>query len=142
MNATEAFSKLLMDDSDEKFFMTWVVVNQAIAQGDAVTARDLLRRQPRFANDTFGREAIARLAMMSGDDARAAEIYASIEAESAEARIFLARRAFNHQQWGEALRLTRSLLEQHPESVVLQDFLQAIIEAAARSEATVGPKES
>ncbi len=136
MNATEAFSKLLMADSDEKFFMTWIVVNQAIARGDADTAGDLLKRHPRFADDTFGREALARLAIMNGDGERAAEIYASVEAESSEARIFLARRAFNHQQWDEATRLTESLLEQHPESTVLQDLLQAIVEASARSEAT------
>ena len=134
MNPTDAFSKLLFDDSDEKFLMTWVVVNQAIAQGDCETAHELLKRQPRFASNIFGQEAIARMAIVSGDDARAAEIYASIEAESTEARMFLARRAFNAGQWGEARRLTDSLLQQHPDSNVLRDFSRAIEEGAGRSD--------
>ena len=132
MSATDEISKLLMDDSDEKFFISWMVVNQAIEQGDCTSAHDLLEEPPRFANDTFGKEAVARMAMMSGDDARAAEIYSSIEAESTEGRMFLARRAYNHQQWDEALRLTKSLLEQHPNSKVLNDFLHAIEAAAAK----------
>jgi hypothetical protein len=81
---------------------------------------------PQLAKDTAGQEALARIALLEGDEPTADKIYLGIEKTSTEAKSYLARKAFAEKNWERAQELTEDLLKIYPANQVLKDNLQKI----------------
>lgn len=90
-------------------------------------AKTLIKERTQLAESVVGEEALARIALIEGDNAAAEEIYTKIEKSSVEAKSYLARKAFASKDWSRAKELTEALLKQYPKSQVLKDNLQKII---------------
>jgi hypothetical protein len=61
---------------------------------------------------------------MQDDEASASAQYAALEKDSAEAQAYLARTAFKNKRWDEARRLTRELLTEFPDELILRKNLE------------------
>ena len=126
MTTTAPWTKLVSEDSDAGFRAAWLLARNAMSKGHYSRARNLVMGQPRLAHHTLGREIVARLTLLEGDEAGAAQLFAALEPESVEAQMFLAQRAYNNQQWEEARRLNGLLLEQFPDWDAVRRQIRAI----------------
>ena len=126
MNAINIWSNVGGDSPDEGALAAWVLGKHALDKGDYTTARRIVANCSQLAMNTLGREIMARAMQMEGKEEEAAKLYSAIEIESAEAKMFLARRAISRKNWKEARRLTQLLLLQYPDTKLLQAQLQAI----------------
>ncbi|MEI6351477.1 MAG: hypothetical protein WCP06_10265 [Verrucomicrobiota bacterium] len=115
MKTISQWTELVSDDSDKGFRAAWLLARNAMTNGNYTRARNIVMCQPRLANHTLGREIVARLTFLEGDEEGAVQLFSALENESIEAQMFLARRAFKHRQWAEARRLNRLLLDQFPD---------------------------
>ena len=119
-------AKWTQDNSDAGFRAAWLlgVANIDLARPDE-TER-IVRSQPRLADSVTGQELIARIAVIRGEDERATELYRALEADSIEAKAFLARKAYAEKDWSTARRLTEELMDRLPGNRQLEANLQAI----------------
>jgi hypothetical protein len=101
----------------------------AFESGNLTEARETIQRQPRLANATTGHELLARLALQDGKLAEAERLYQAIANDSAEAQAFLARRAFERQDWQAARLQTEKLQRLMPDALQLRENLLAIAKA-------------
>lgn len=108
----------------------FLLAMDALERGDASAARTVIMRQPDFAESVPGRELLARAALAGGDEKGAVAIYEKLGDSSDDARIYLARLAFNARDWKRAEALTRSLIDDHPNEPAFADNLEKIREAA------------
>ncbi len=92
-------------------------------------ARAAIEAQPRLRQSVIGQEMLARLALSQEDKASAEKIYQAIEADSDEAKEFLAKIAFERKDWPRARALTEQLLKKHPDSGQLRTDLEQIARA-------------
>jgi predicted Zn-dependent protease len=106
----------------------WLIAVVAIEKKEIAKAREMINSQPLLANDVSGKELLARLALLEGNEAVAESIYAAIEQQSAEAKSFLARQAFTQKNWKRARELTEALLVEYPNNIYIRDNLQKIID--------------
>ena len=113
-------------DSDVGFRASWLLSLAALDRGKSSDAAQRIAAQPRLAESTTGRELLARIATAEGRKDDAARIYEALAADSAEAKSFLARRAFAAKNWAEARRFTDELLTIFPDEMQLRANLQAI----------------
>jgi tetratricopeptide (TPR) repeat protein len=91
--------------------------------------RRVLAAQPDFAESVAGREFLARAALGEGKEPEALAIYESLGDRSDDARIYLARHAFQAKDWDRAEALVRSLIADHPNEPAFLDNLNKIAEA-------------
>lgn len=129
--AAAELKKIAAENSDVGFRAAWLLAASAAEQRKFDESRNTVAAQPRLADSTAGREIVARVTLLQGSEADAARLYSEIESDSAEAKTFLARRAFANKNWDEARRLIRLLTEQFPDELSLRASLQAIDHAAA-----------
>lgn len=109
INASKLLSKIYLD------------------QGDNNAAKEVILSQPALANALESKEILARIALQSGDVVTANELYSNLENESAEAKSFLARKAFADKNWNRAKSLTEQLIKFYPENNTLKDNLHKIL---------------
>ena len=128
----QTLKKISSDSSDAGYRAAWLLALTALREGNTSEAIACVSLQPRLANAITGREIVARATALSGDQAKAFQLYAAMEKESAEAKVFLARRAFAAKQWDEARRLTRALMAQYPDQLSFREDLLKIDRAASR----------
>ncbi|WP_269539116.1 tetratricopeptide repeat protein [Cerasicoccus fimbriatus] len=93
---------------------------------------DVAAANPEWAASTFGAEMRARLALAKGDLNAAREIYASIADASMDAKLFLARLAYQDKNWTRARELTQALIKENPDEPAFYQNLQAIAQAEAQ----------
>ena len=131
--------KVLMDGEDPQLALRagWTASSLLIKQREFEAARQLIQGNEQLRNDRVGKEALARMAMMQGDEEEADRLYGALEDVSIEAKSYLARRAFALGQWKRARELTEELVLKFPAHQVLQQNLKQIIyaERAAEQEA-------
>jgi cytochrome c-type biogenesis protein CcmH/NrfG len=82
-----------------------------------------------------GRELRARLALLSGREQEAKRLYGAIANESTEAKSYLARLAYQNEDWIRAKELTEDLLREHPSSLPLRANLNRILQKLQDQEA-------
>jgi hypothetical protein len=82
--------------------------------------------QPLLANDVTGKELKARLALLKGNEELAVTLYTSISGVSAEAKSFLAQRAYSAKDWNRAKELTEQLIQLYPNNALLEENLKKI----------------
>ena len=127
-SALEQLKKLSMEQSEIGARATWLISLIYIERGQYQEAKQAIRAQPLFANDTLGKETMARIAMLEGNDPLAAQLYSEIISKSSEAKSFLARKAFADKEWTKARDLTEVLLREYPDNVLLRENLKKIID--------------
>ena len=108
----------------------FLLAMDALGRGDVAAAKRAIERQPDFAESVAGRELLARAALAGGDENEAVAIYEKLGDSSDDARIYLARVAFNARDWKRAEALTRSLMADHPNEPAFAENLERIREAA------------
>jgi Tfp pilus assembly protein PilF len=134
--ALDYLLKLVKEDSDIGFRSAWLASLIYIERGQYAEAKTIIRAQPRLAKDILGQETLARIALLEGDSAQADRLYSALEKSSAEAKSYLARKAFAEKNWNRARELTEALLKQFPTNALLHDNLKKIIEEQNRSQTT------
>lgn len=97
-----------------------------LEQNDNNAAKEVILSQPDLANELSSKEILARIALQSGNVPTATALYSNIETESAEAKSFLARKAFSDKKWSRAKTLTEELIKLYPENATLKDNLHKI----------------
>ncbi len=96
-------------------------------------AKQVIMNQPELLTSTVGRETLGRIALQEDDAKTADEIYLSLENSSAEARSYLAKKAYNERNWEKARELTELLIKDYPDNKVLNDNLKKIVEEQAKT---------
>jgi len=116
----------LLGTPEAGYRAAFLLALEALARNDAAGARRIISRQPDFAGSVPGREFLARAALAEGKEADAIAIYKSLGDTSDDARIYLARTAYNAKDWGRAEELIRSLIADHPNEPAFADNLEKI----------------
>ncbi|NGX42600.1 MAG: hypothetical protein K940chlam7_00880 [Chlamydiae bacterium] len=130
--ALEKLSNLSALDSDIGYRSAWLASLLYIKKEDFDNARDSVQSQPRLAEDLLGQETLARIAHLEGDNDLAERLYTSLEEKSSEARSYLARKAFQEDNWKRARELTEQLLQDYPDNAMLKENLRKILEEESK----------
>jgi hypothetical protein len=115
-------------DSDVGYRASWLLSLFYIDKKQYDLAIKAIDDQPRLLNDTVGQETLGRIAVLQNNNELADRIYSSIEDKSAEAKSYLARKAFLDKNWNRARKLTELLLKEFPNNTTLQENLKKIIQ--------------
>lgn len=132
--ALDRLSKLTKPENEIGYRASWLVALIYIDKGQYEQARATIEAQPALSKDVLGKELMARVALLEGNNALADTIYSSIESTSSEAKSYLARKAFEQKDWKKARELTEQLLRDYPTNTLLQQNLTKIIEEQSKTE--------
>ncbi len=124
----DQLKKLSTLDSDVGFRSAWLASLLYIERQDYSKAREVVIAQPRLADDMLGKETLARIALLEGNDEQADQLYSAIEKDSWEAKSYLARKAFQNKDWQRAKELTEQILAEFPNNELLRKNLAQILE--------------
>ena len=128
--------KMASLDSDVGFRAAWLLAMASLEKGETIAAKQAIDQQPRLAQSPIGRELMARIAVIDGKTTEATRLYASMVQESSEAKVWLARQAYEEKRWEDARRLTIELAAAHPETLQFRENLFAIGRAMEMEAAT------
>lgn len=126
--ALEQLQTVSKDHSKYGYRASWLMSLIYIDKKDYVKAKKAIDDQPKLQSNTLGQETLARIALLEGKDDLAMQIYNRIEATSPEARSFLARKAYQAQDWPRARALTQQLLVDYPNNPTIRSNMQSILE--------------
>jgi len=118
--------------SDLGYRAAWLLSLASLGRGEGEAARRYVLENPRLARGVTGQEVLAKVALWEGRQGEAERIYRAIAEDSAEAKAYLARRAFQAQDWREARRLTLELMDTFPANLQVRANLKAIAQAEAK----------
>lgn len=107
----------------------WLLSLLYLNENDFDKAKEIIAQNEKLTNSTLGQEALARIALAEGDMPLADKLYKQIANDSSEAKSYLARQAFQEQNWEKAKQLTIELLKNYPNSVILRQNLMKIMQA-------------
>jgi Tetratricopeptide repeat len=127
--AINQFERLISDDEKVGVRAAWLLSLVYLNDGDYVKAKEIINQNEKFSQSALGIEALARVALLEEDFPLADKLYKSIEEQSAEAKSYLARQAYQEKNWDRARVLTIELLKEYPNSMVLRQNLLRIMEA-------------
>lgn len=126
--ALEQLAPLVKDSSKEGYRAALLTSLIYLDKKEYDKAREIINSQPRFRNDTLGQETLARIALLEGKETVALHIYTGIQSSSPEARSYLARKAYEAQDWPRAKELTKQLLVDYPNNPTIKANMQSILE--------------
>jgi tetratricopeptide (TPR) repeat protein len=112
--AIQALSPLATSSSEVGVRAASLLAFLLAEQARYTQACQIVRSNAPFAQSVKGQELLARLAIQLGRLDEAEAIYNSILKNSAQAKSFIATRAFQNQEYDLALQLTQELLHQYP----------------------------
>jgi hypothetical protein len=124
----EKLKLIYKEDNDIGYRASWLVSLIYIEQKKYEEAKEAIDAQPRLAQAILGQETLARIALLRGDEETADKIYNSISSKSAEAKSYLARKAFAEKNWKTAHELTEELLGEYPNNELLLENMKKILE--------------
>lgn len=124
--------KLASDDSEYGFRAAWLLSVLQIEQEQYEDAKQTIAAQPRLANSTPGKEALAKIALKTGDVIQAESIYEDIQDDSDEAKFYMERKAVSDQNWEKAEKLVEELLQEYPDHPKLKEDWEAVKENSAK----------
>lgn len=124
--ALEHLTKLMHDEGEIGLRAAWLVSMINIEKGNFAEAKDALAAQPKLEKEVVGQETLARIALLEGNTELANKLYSALEEKSAEAKSYLARKAFAEKDWKRARDLTEQLLRMYPTNPLLQENLKKI----------------
>lgn len=126
--ALDKLKPLSQEDSEVGLRAAWMMSLIYGEKKDFTKAKEMVNLHPKLAQSVVGRETLARIALLEGNNDLADSIYTSMEKESAEAKSYLARKAFADKNWAKARELTEQLLIQFPTNILVRQNLQKIME--------------
>lgn len=129
--ALDRLAKLAVQPNDAGYRASYLLALANLELNKLDEARRWITQHPGLAADVTGKELIARITMLQGQEAQAAALYRAIANESIEAKTYLARKAFANKQWAEARRYTQELIKLLPDELKLRENLLAIEQAEA-----------
>lgn len=121
----------LLGQPDTGYRAAFLLAMDALTRNDAAEVKRVIALQPDFAASVAGREFLARAALAEGKENEAIAIYEALGDSSDDARIYLARTAYNAKQWDRAEALVRSLIADHPNEPAFAANLEKIQEGKA-----------
>ena len=130
--ALEHLTKLMHDDDDIGARAAWLVAMINVERGNYTEAKAALDAQPKLEKEQVGQETLARIALLEGNTDLANKLYSGLEEKSAEAKSYLARKAFAEKDWKRARELTEQLLRLYPTNPLLQANLKKIDDEQGR----------
>lgn len=125
-DAIDILSGLRGQPGDVGSRATWLLSLVYIDQKKFDLARETILSNPKLLSEVTGQEGLARIALLEGHADVAERIYESLQEHSAEARSFLARKAFMDKDWARARALTIALIQEFPNNQVLRENLSKI----------------
>jgi len=126
--ASQILKKIAKDDTDSGFRAAWLLSLIQIDKKEWKDAKTTIISQPRLVNTILGKETLARITHLEGDELLADKLYGAIEKSSSEARSYLAKRAYANKDWERAKTLTEQLINDYPDNTTLKINLNKIIE--------------
>lgn len=105
---------------------TWLIGLVLADQQKYKEAKETILAKQTLADTTLGKETLARISLLQGEEKKAYAIYLEIEDQSPEAKSYLARKAFKQENWGRAEELTEELLIEYPNNITLRNNLHKI----------------
>lgn len=126
--ALGVLTKLSKEQSDIGYRASWLSSLLYIEGGKYIEAKKAIQDNPKLTQDVLGKETLARIALLQGDNEEAEKMYQEIEGQSSEAKSYLARKAFADKNWKKAKQLTEDLLKQYPTNTTLQENLKLILQ--------------
>jgi len=139
-SALVQLKKLANEQSEIGMRATWLISLIYIERGQYEQAKQVINAQPRLAQDTLGKETLARIAVLEGNGTLAIQLYSEIEDTSSEAKSYLARKAYAEKDWKKARELTEALVRQFPDNALLRENLKKIIEEQQGQQAETSTK--
>jgi len=107
---------------------TWLISIALLDQNQPESAKKAIEQRPGLSEQVAGKEMLAKIALLQGEDEKAKSIYLSIVDQSDEAKSYLARDAFKNQDYDQAEKLTKDLLSRYPANPMLQENMKKISE--------------
>lgn len=98
-----------------------------LEQGNLVLAKKTILLKPELSSNVTAQEILARIALQEGDEELAYHLYLGLESQSAEAKSYLAQKAFRERNWARARQLTEQLASIYPNNSKLKENLKKII---------------
>lgn len=126
--AIDRLSSIAKEDTDLGQRAALLISQIEIERGQYLEAKNLVNSHPKLSESVTGQETLARIALLEGNKDLANQIYSSLEEKSAEAKSYLARKAFEERDWKRARELTEQLLLVYPTNSLLQENLRKVIE--------------
>ncbi len=124
----------LVDMKDDVGFRaSWLVALLYAEQQKYDKAIAMITSHPQLANNILGRESLARIALLQGKTEEADKLYSALESDSWEAKSYLARKAYNEQNWKRAKELTEALLREFPNNMLLRENYEKILEQESKT---------
>lgn len=131
--ALSKIKNIALEPTEKGSKFSWLMAHIFIEKEDFDSARQALNQQPLMWGSLLGKELMARIELLDGNESLANELYLEIVESSSEAKSFLARKAFQDRNWSRARELTQELLNDHPDNPILLDNLRKIAQEAASS---------
>lgn len=129
--AREALAAIETSDGDLALRRDLLLAQIYRAEGKFEELREMLDSPGTFAETLFAKELAAAIAVAEGDLKHAQELYAEIADESVSAKLFLARIAFQANDWERARELTEAMIAERPGETAFYENLRKINAAAA-----------
>lgn len=126
--ALKILTPYLNDKTDLGYRASWLASVIYADKQEYDMAKKIIMAQPKLADDAIGKEALARIALLQGNEELADQLYSQLQDSSPEAMSYLARKAFADKNWNKAQELTEKLLLMFPDSPILRDNLNKIVE--------------
>lgn len=130
--ALRRLGALAVTDSDVGQRATQLIAETRFEQKQYDAAKAAVMALPKFASSVAGQIMLARVALVQNQTQEATRIYQAIQAESDEAKMFLAKKAFQDREWKLARQLTEELLKKYPERTEFRVNLAEITKAEAQ----------
>jgi tetratricopeptide (TPR) repeat protein len=129
--------KLTTLPSDIGFKSTYLLANCYFNLKNFDAAKSIIEKSAELKKSTIGQELLARIAVAENNEELAMRIYSNIEKDSAEAKSFLAQKAFAEKNFARAKKLTEELLREHPTNTAIQMNYLRMVEEEKKQTATV-----
>jgi tetratricopeptide (TPR) repeat protein len=139
--ATTRLEKLSSLPSDIGFRASYLLCSFAFQGGNLEMVKEKLKNNKQLEKSTLGKEMQARVCLAEGNPEAAMRIYSAIENESAEAKSFLAQKAFDEKNFARAKKLTEDLLKKFPNNPTIQLNYLRLLDAEKNQTATPEPQE-
>lgn len=126
--ALAALDPYLKEQSEIGYRAVWLTGVIYADKGEYEKAKEIVESQPKVAEEVGGKEILARIALAQGNIEAADKLYLQLQEESPEAMSYLARKAYAEKNWKRAQELTEQLILMFPDSPILRDNLNKIVE--------------
>jgi tetratricopeptide (TPR) repeat protein len=124
--ATSLFYEVALSETPSGEKATMILAKQLIEDKQWKKAQKLVNSHWLARASIKGKELLARAAVFQNNPSQARILYQSIEEESVEAQSYLARAAFEQEDFEKAKELTIKLLESYPDSETLKNNLDKL----------------